>query len=407
MKKDKLMIIDTTPLYFTGNIKWYKSIVTSLIIYIYALITPLYAVSSEELTFISSEERSGKVQTVLGLVEPESLGITITHEHLIADGSAVWFSEPEGEIEMKMAYEPVSMKNLWWVRFNRFSNLDNFRLTEEREAIKEAIMFKEAGGGTIVDLTTNGHGRDPVKLKHVGQATGVNVIMATGWYIAASHPDELSKMSEQEMTERMVRDITVGVGNTGIRAGIIGEIGCSVPLHDTERRILHAAVAAQRQTGAPLNIHPSPIEKGLLENIQILENAGADPGRTIISHVDGGGFKIDTLKKLAKAGYYLEFDTFGYVHWMRTKAWNTFLPNDAQRIEQIMELIADGYLEKILISHDIYFKDVRSAYGGHGTSHILRNIVPAMRAKGITEEQIHKILVENPKRILTFVPPEG
>jgi phosphotriesterase-related protein len=92
---------------------------------------------------------------------------------------------------------------------------------------------------------------------------------------------------------------------------------------------------------------------------------------------------------------------------MRTKAWNTFLPNDAQRIEQIMELIADGYLEKILISHDIYFKDVRSAYGGHGTSHILRNIVPAMRAKGITEEQIHKILVENPKRILTFVPPEG
>ena len=125
------MIIDTTALYFAGNIKWYKSIVTSLLLFIYALITPLYAVSSEELTSTSSEERSGKVQTVLGLVEPESLGVTITHEHLIADGSAVWFSEPEGEIEMKMAYEPVSMKNLWWVRFNRFSNLDYFRLTEE------------------------------------------------------------------------------------------------------------------------------------------------------------------------------------------------------------------------------------------------------------------------------------
>ena len=86
MKKDNLMIIDTTALYFAGNIKWYKSIVTSLLLFIYALITPLYAVSSEELTSTSSEERSGKVQTVLGLVEPESLGVTITHEHLIADG---------------------------------------------------------------------------------------------------------------------------------------------------------------------------------------------------------------------------------------------------------------------------------------------------------------------------------
>ena len=393
--------------YISGNIRWYKSTVTSWLLFLCSLISPLYVANGGELSSGNSEVRSGKVQTVLGLVEPESLGATMTHEHLISDGSTVWFSEPEEESARKMAHEPVSLENLWWLREHNFNNVDNFRLNDEQTAIKEVKRFKLDGGGTIVDLTTNGHGRDAVKLKRVAQATGVNVIAATGWYIAASHPEEVSGMSVEEMTERMVRDITVGIDDTGVRAGIIGEIGCSVPLHDDERKVLRAGAVAQRQTGAPMNIHPSPVNDALQEIIRILEDAGADPKRTVFSHADGGSFPVDTLKKLAKAGYYIEFDTFGYVHWMRTKAWNTFLPSDAQRIDFIMELIAAGYLEQILISQDIYFKNVLTTYGGYGYGHIMRNIVPAMRVKGMTEEQINTILVENPKRLLTFVPPKA
>ncbi len=348
---------------------------------------------------------SGKVQTVLGLIEPESLGPTITHEHLIADGGAVWFSEPDHEPERTMAHQQVGLTNLWWVRFNGFSNRDNFAITDENEAIYEVDLFKKAGGASIVDLTTPGHGRDVVKLKNIAKSTGVNVIAATGWYISPSHPKNVAQMSVEQLAEVMIKEIVVGIEDTGIKAGIIGEIGTSSPLNVDEVKVLRAAVLAQKRTGVPINVHPSPDRKALMEMINILKESGADPKRTVISHVDGGAFDFDTVKILGDAGYYLEFDTFGYVHWMRTKAWNTFLPSDTQRIELIVKIAAAGYLNQILLSQDIYFKDVRATYGGYGYGHIFNNIVPAMKAKGMSTEEIDTILIENPKRLLTFVSP--
>ncbi|KKK80255.1 hypothetical protein LCGC14_2825310, partial [marine sediment metagenome] len=255
-------------------------------------------------------EFTGKAQTVLGIIDADSLGVTLPHEHLLVDTSFM-FVEPTEATKKRLAHQPVTLENLYWVRLHRETSVDNLKLADEQLAIKEALLYKLAGGDTIVDLTTIGIARDPLGLARIARATGLKVIMGSGYYREASHPPELATKSEEEITEEIVRDIMVGVDNTRVRAGIIGEIGCSAPLEDSERKILRASAVAQQRTGAALNIHPTMSEDGVLEIIKILRDAGADLSRTVISHVDLRHFSPTTCRKIADAGCYLEFDTFG------------------------------------------------------------------------------------------------
>ena len=352
-------------------------------------------------------ELTGKAQTVLGLIDADSLGVTMAHEHVFSDASA-YFVEPTEAGDKKLAHEPVRLDNLRWVRNHCMSNVDNMQLTDEQLAIKEIMLFKMAGGGTVVDMTCIGLHRDPLGLVRVSKATGVNIIMGAGYYVALSHPPELADMSEEEIAEGIVRDIMVGVGDTGVRAGIIGEIGCSLPLEDSERRVLRACAIAQRRTGAAINIHPSPSDDLALEIIKILDDAGADLGHTVISHVHPWSFSLTTLHTLADAGCYIEYDNFGQeVAEIRPLYFGRLLDfsSPVRRIEDIMQLIADGYLNHILVSQDVCFKFNLVTYGGCGYAHILRDIVPFMRHKGMSDEQINTLLVENPKRALTFGIP--
>ena len=142
----------------------------------------------------------------------------------------------------------------------------------------------------------------------------------------------------------------------------------------------------------------------------MLSSAGAEISRVVMSHIGRTIFDHDTRVKLAKTGCYLEYDQFSFEGWPhsisvvgKAKAIKGDLPNDAGRINQIMSLIDDGFLNQILISHDTSKKHKLHRYGGLGYDHILQNIVPSMRQKGMTEEHIHTILVENPKRLLAFV----
>jgi len=362
---------------------------------------------------MEQEELTGKVQTVLGIIDADCLGVTLPHEHLLLDVPHM-FVEPTEASERKLAHQPITLENLYWVRLNRSNNLDNLKLTDEQLAIKEALLYKWAGGDTIVELSIRGMARDPLGLARLSRATGLNVIMGSGYYIEASHPPELVTMTEEEITEEIVRDITVGVGDTRVRAGIIGEIGCSIPLGDNERKVLRASAAAQRRTGAALNIHPSFTDDLVLENIKIIGDAGADLSRTIIDHLDGTVIQFSpvTIRKIADAGCYIEFDTFGQPvlphippHGLSTTEGRLVgRRSEVDRINAIKCLIDEGYLNHILISHDIFLKSNYVTYGGAGYAHILRNVVPWMRLGGISDEQIHTIMAENPKRVLSFAP---
>jgi len=345
---------------------------------------------------------SGKIQTVLGLIDPEDLGVTLAHEHIVCDGSA-WFIEPTEATEKALARAPVSFDTLWWIRYHWFQNLDDLLLLDEEEAITELKHFQLAGGQAVVEMSNNGLGRDPLSLVRISRATGLNIIMGSGYYFAASLPAGFETKTEQDITDEIVRDITVGVKSTNIKAGFIGEIGTSWPIDPREEKSLRAAVRAQQITGANLNVHPGQAEEAAFKVLEILKDAGADLTRTTIDHIDRAVRDPKNRLKLLENGLILEYDLFGREGYYPLHLRHIDLPTDYQRINEIIELVHAGFIKQILISQDIWNKHQRRKYGGWGYDHILRNAVPVMRAKGLTEEQIYTLLVENPRRVFTFV----
>jgi phosphotriesterase-related protein len=358
----------------------------------------------EELNPMKKNVPAGKVQTVLGLIEPEAVGITLPHEHLLMDLTTGCFIEPDAASERKLAHQPVTMDILYWLKTHWIQNVDNMQLMDQELAIEEALFFKRAGGDTIVEVSNIGLSRDPVGLVNISRATGLNIVMGSGYYVGSSHPKELADKSEEDVAGEIIRDITAGVGNTDIRAGIIGEIGCSQPLTDNERKVLRASAMAQRRTGAPLSVHPSPNDDLVPEIIEILRSAGADLSHTVICHCDIFGLASETMDLIVEAGCFLEIDNFGQPAGVFFKFQDRLIetPSDAQRVNMIIELIEKGYLPSILISCDHCYKHTYIAYGGYGYAHIIRDIVPAMKMKGMDDGQIRSILVDNPKRWLTF-----
>jgi phosphotriesterase-related protein len=253
---------------------------------------------------------AGQAQTVLGAISAEDMGITLPHEHVLID-FAVMFNEPESEPERALAHQPVRLDNLSWVRRNFSSNLDNLRLLDEQVARDELLLYRAAGGRTVVDPTNRGLARDPGALARVACASGLNIIMGSGYYVAASHPPDMDGRTVDALAREIVDEVTRGVGETGIRAGFIGEIGTTWPWTANERKVVRAAVQAQRETGAPLMIHPGRHERLPLEIVDFIRREGADLERTIMCHIERTIVDPAVLLELAATGVYLEYDLFG------------------------------------------------------------------------------------------------
>ncbi len=348
---------------------------------------------------------TGKVQAVLGLIQPEELGITLPHEHLICDGTT-WYSEPEEASERRIAQHPVNIEILWWLRYHPFQNYDDCQLLDEETAIDEVLIYKAFGGKSIVELSIRGIAPDPLAVARISRATGINIIMGTGYYVESSYPAAKVNMdakSEEEIAEEFIADIMEGLANTEVRAGIIGELGCSWPFTDNEKKVLRAGARAQKVTGAAINVHPGQSEGAAMECIRVLDKAGADLSRTIMSHVDRAVREPGNRLELAKTGCCIEYDLFGREGYYPTRFRVLDIPNDAQRINELKELADKGYQNQILISHDNWTKSSLCRYGGWGYGHILRDTVPVMKIKGLSKELIDAMLLENPKRLLTFV----
>ena len=346
----------------------------------------------------------GKVQTVLGPIEPEAMGITLPHEHLLTDLTPV-FTPPDTASDRGRAYEKVGMSNLSWLRYHPYQNIDNVQLLDETEAIAEALLFKSAGGGCVVECTINGIARDPNGLARVARATGLHVLMGSGYYTAPSHGPEVAAQSEEDIVEEIVADLTVGVGSTGIKSGFIGEIGCSWPLDENERKVLRAAATAQQMTGACLSVHPGRNSASPFEIVDILGNCGVDLGRVIMCHIDVRLRAPGDRLKLAKTGCCLEYDVFGWEgHFPSYWTADDFMdmPNDTGRIYEIRDLIDAGFVAQILISHDVCRKTALSCYGGWGYAHILQYVVPMMRQRGFEQEQIDALIKDNSQRMFRF-----
>ena len=197
--------------------------------------------------------QSGMAQTVLGTIRPEELGPTTTHEHLLIDFK-VMYHPPTEATELHKSLQPVSLENLAWVRYDQFRSRDNMEVLDEELSISEALLFKGHGGRTIVDATTIGIGRDPRALARIARATGLNVIMGAGYYVAEAHPEGMDAKTAEEIGAQIVAELTTGVGDTGVKAGIIGELG---PSTTTSARSLLEAPSPSSRPAPPSSSTPA------------------------------------------------------------------------------------------------------------------------------------------------------
>ncbi|KAF3818698.1 hypothetical protein GH733_012115 [Mirounga leonina] len=228
---------------------------------------------------------SGKVQTVLGPMEPSKLGRTLTHEHLTMTFDHCYYPPPPSH--EAASQEPIMKKNLFWIQKNPYSHKENLRLNQETEAVREELLyFKANGGGALVENTTVGISRDVKTLRWLAEETGVHIISGAGFYVEATHSPETRAMSVEQLTDVLIHEILHGADGTTIRCGVIGEIGCSWPLAENERKVLQATAHAQAQLGCPVIIHPGRNPSAPFQIIRVLQEAGVDISKTVMSHID-------------------------------------------------------------------------------------------------------------------------
>jgi len=347
--------------------------------------------------------------TVRGPVPVENLGITLCHEHLLIDMTQ-FLAEVHEASRKALTEAPVGIEILGELRRDPMICRDNLFQGDVELAIREASHFKRAGGRTVVDCTPVGLGRDVRALRIISEATDLNIIAGTGWYTEAfqtgAHKKYVSEKNDEELASVMIREIEQGVADTGIRCGIIGEIGTAWPVTPIEQKIVRAAVYAQKKTRAPISMHVDAWARNAHAILDILEREGADFEKVVLDHVDegslvyDGGFDLEYALSLAKRGCYIGFDTFGVELYL--DAWGTRDPIDAERVAGIRQLVERGYCARILLSHDVGLKTNLKTFGGYGFDHLLTHITPMFRRAGLAEEHINQMFVENPKRFLGF-----
>ena len=341
--------------------------------------------------------------TVLGKRDACNLGIVTPHEHIFIDMS-VFFTEPEEISAKQIAHGPVTIEKLGLLKRNNFAVLDNVMLADYETQKKEIMEFRYAGGSTVVDASNHGLGRDPELLKRIAIDTGLNVITGSGYYVAAAQDAKTLQLSIGEMEEDIVRNLTVGIGHTGIKAGYIGEIGINWDMPEFEVRSLTAACRAQKRTGAPLMIHINPWCTRGLDAMKIVHQEGVDPAKVVICHSDVQNNE-EYIFALLDMGVYVEFDNFGKEN--NTDPWdlgpgNGRFVTDWERVRLIKKIVDRGYSGQLLFSCDICLKTLLHAYGGWGYDHVLTHILPMLREIEVPEEAIHQILVENPAHWLDY-----
>ncbi|MCA3564417.1 MAG: aryldialkylphosphatase [Methylocystis sp.] len=335
-----------------------------------------------------------EIMTVTGPMAPESLGLTLMHEHILCDlTNPAWRGNGAPPLEISLAnrheldYRPMVP--------------GHHVLQDEAVAAHDLEAFRTAGGQAVVDLTTGGIGPDPEGLARLSRRTGVAIVLGAGFYTDAYVDEATKALSVEALAEIIEAQLLEGAWGTPIRCGVIGEIGVSWPMTPFEKRALQAAARAQSRTGAMINVHPGRHPDACNEICDVLEAAGADLSRLVMSHMDRTHPEdVDAVAALARRCI-VEYDFFGIEtsqYWMGI----VDLPNDWMRLRALRRLFDAGLGHRICISHDICTRTRLIANGGHGYRHIPANVTGLMRDRGWHADEIGQLLVETPRRLLAM-----
>jgi predicted metal-dependent phosphotriesterase family hydrolase len=308
------------------------------------------------------------VQTVLGPVDPSELGFTLPHEHTQI---ALWHIEGR------------------W---------DYWELTRDEPVIRSELeAFRAKGGRTLVDVTLPGVGRDPDWLVGLARATGLHLVMGAGWYRTAYYPQEalIDRRSVDDLADELVREAEAGVGATGVRPGILGEIGTDKPwLTGVEERVHRAVARTARRTGLAITTHAVMSDVGLAQ-LRIFEEEGADLSRVVIGHADSYPI-LEHYLEIIRRGASLEFDFLGM----------SFTPTErhgeGRVVELLCELLSRGHADRVFLSHDVCHNEQLQRYEGHGYTYLFDAFLPRLRSAGVSNAEIDTMTHDNPRRLLTI-----
>jgi phosphotriesterase-related protein len=312
------------------------------------------------------------VQTVLGPADPASLGFTLPHEHTAI---ALWH-----------------IPNRW----------DYWELTADEPVITaELLRFRDAGGTALADLTLPGNGRDPAWLVRLARATGLHLVMASGWYREAYYPPEalIDRRSVDDLADELVREVEEGIPlaglDTSVRPGIFGEIGTDKPwLSALEERVHRAVARASRRTGLAISTHAVMSDVGLAQ-LRVFETEGADLTRVVIGHADSYPV-LDHYLEIIRRGASIEFDFLGM----------SFTPmerhGEPRVIDLLLELLSRGHADRVLVSQDVCHNQQLRHYEGNGYTYLQETFLPRLRDRGVSEAEIGRLTILNPRRILTI-----
>ncbi len=296
------------------------------------------------------------VMTVTGPVAAEDLGVTLPHEHVFLD--------------LTREYRGDGLLN------------------DPALAETELRRYADAGGRTLVDVTSGGLRGDPAgAARDRPRPTGLHIVRGAGFYRRAYFPPELDELSTDAVADLIVRDIEEGTD--GVRAGIIGEIGCDRFISAAEERSFRAAARAHRRTGLTITTHAARWPVGTAQ-LDLLAEEGVDPRRVVIGHCDMVP-DHDYHLSLAARGAWVQFDTVQGVH-----EWDTH-----QRLGWLRSLADHGFLGQVLLSQDVCLRSDYAAMGGPGYAYVVTTFAEKLRAAGFDEADRTQLLVDNPRRMLS------
>ena len=306
----------------------------------------------------------GSVMTVLGPVPADELGYVLPHEHPYC--------------QLRQAA-------------HRYDFPDQF--DDDRVVTAEVAAFGELGGTTLVDLTVPDIGRSPERLRKLSENTGVQIVMGCGWYRGNYYraQDVIERRTVGSLADQLIAEITEGVDGTGIKPGVIGEIGVEKTwVAPVEERVLRAAARAHKETGLALGaIHAiGPVAPDILT---IFEEEDVDMSRVAVGHCDSYPH-MEFLEGLIARGALVMFDNCGQFTGL-----GTF---EEHIMNTVKELVDKGHGDHVLLSHDTCKFPQFKTHGGPGFVYLSETFLPALRDLGITEETIKLITQDNPRRWL-------
>ncbi len=341
----------------------------------------------------------GYVQTILGQVKKEDMGITLPHEHLFNDLSSC-VDEPFYEYSKLIKDEKVSPKIAYGLRYDPYCNQDNMAEKEIDDVICEVQNLLSVGGRTLVDATgSRSIGRNVPKMVAVAEATGLNVIAATGRYLSKFEGEDNLLRPMEEIAAEYCADLNQGMDGTTVKAGLIGELGVSPNFTPGEHNNLRAGALAQLQNpDVSVNIHmPGWLRYGDEVLDIMLDEMKVNPRKVSLAHSDPSGEDHDYQKRLLDRGVYLEFDMIAQDISFPKEGMG---PSVMQTADVIARLIKEGYASQLVLSHDVFLKQMYTKNGGNGFLFAPTVFLGLLAQRGVDTATLHQLCVDNPANLL-------